>query len=79
MKATGGTRVCVEVKSVFVLIMALRTTSAYLQAPLSHLPGPLAHAHRSGYSWHCCFPGLCYTLDCVKVTIFTFPPCSGST
>lgn len=66
MKATGRARVCTEVKSVFVLLMALRTF-AYLQAPLRYHAGPLAHVHRNSYSWHCLFPGPCYTLDCVKV------------
>lgn len=66
MKATGRARVCTEVKSVFVLLMALRTF-AYLQAPLRYHAGPLASVHRNSYSWHCLFPGPCYTLDCVKV------------
>lgn len=61
MRATGGTRVCMEVKCVFVLLTALRTTFADLQAPLNHIAGSLAHEHRSDYSWHCCFPGLYYT------------------
>lgn len=66
MKATGRARVCTEVKSVFVLLMALRTF-AYLQPPLRYHARPLAHVHRKSYSWHCLFPGPCYTLDCVKV------------
>lgn len=66
MKTTAGTRVYMEVKSVLVLLMALRTIFASLQAPLSHHAGSLARVHRSSSSWHCCFPGLCYTLDGVK-------------
>lgn len=48
-------------------------------ASLHHHAVLLAHLYRSSYTHHCSFPGPCYTLNCLKVIMSTFPPCPGIT